>query len=124
MAILRACDDKSFDRIDSISVNENDNFKKRKILKKSFDNNLSKKKRKIKEMEIISSNIQKTSQNLNQPELFYAGLFNNLITNNYPHMKENYLFDKKNSNQSLENDIIKELGKESEQYQNYTSLQK
>ena len=112
MAIFKTCDDKSFDRIDSMSFNENDNlnFKKKKMLRKSYD----KKKRKIREMEIISSNIQKSSQNLNQPELFYAGLFNNLITKNYPHMKENFLFDHKNSNQSLENGIINELGKESE----------
>ena len=123
MAMLRTYDDKSFDRIDSMSVNENDNlnFKKKKLLKKSVDNNLIKKKKRIREMEIISSNIEKSSQNLNHPELFYAGLFNNLITKNYPHIKENHLFDNKNSNHSLENDIIKEAGKESEQQENYSS---
>lgn len=124
MAILKTCDDKSFERIDSMSVNENDNlnFKKKKILRKSVDNNLMKKKRRIREMEIISSNIQKSSQNLNHPELFYAGLFNNLITKNYPHMIETHLFDNKNSNHNLENGIIKEIGKESEQQE--SSLQK
>ena len=71
-------------------------------------------------MEIISSNIQKSSQNLNHPELFYAGLFNNLITKNYPHMKETHLFDNKNSNHNLENGIIKE----SEKQNCYTSIQK
>ena len=124
MAILKTCDDKSFERIDNISVNKNDNlnFKKKKILKKSVDNNIMKKKRRIREIEIISSNIQKSSQNLNHPELFYAGLFNNLITKNYPHMIETHLFDNKDSNHSLENGIIKEIGKESEQQE--SSLQK
>ena len=42
---------------------------------------ISKKKKKKSELEIISSNIQKSSQNLNQPEVFYAGLFNQLIGN-------------------------------------------
>ena len=126
MAVLKTYEDKSFDRIDSISVNENDilNFKKKKIIRKSVDNNLMKKKRRIREMEIISSNIQKSSQNLNHPELFYAGLFNNLITKNYPHMKETHLFDNKNSNHNLENCIIKEKGKESEKQNCYTSIQK
>ena len=66
-------------------------------------------------MEIISTNIQKSSQNLNHPEIFYAGLFNNLITKNYPHMKENHIFDNKNSNHSMENGIINEFVKESEE---------
>jgi len=46
MAVLKTYEDKSFDRIDSISVNENDilNFKKKKIIRKSVDNNLMKKK--------------------------------------------------------------------------------
>jgi len=74
MAVLRTYEDKSFDRMDSISINENDNlnFKKKRIIRKSVDNNLMRKKRRIREMEIISSNIQKSSQNLNHPELFYA----------------------------------------------------
>ena len=43
--------------------------------------NISKKKKKKSELDIISSNIQKSSQNLNQPDIFYAGLFNQLIGN-------------------------------------------
>ena len=43
--------------------------------------NFSKKKKKKSELDIISSNIQKSSQNLNQPDIFYAGLFNQLIGN-------------------------------------------
>ena len=39
------------------------------------------KKKKKSELDIISSNIQKSSQNLNQPDIFYAGLFNQLIGN-------------------------------------------
>ena len=39
-----------------------------------------KKKKKPKDLDLITINLQKSSQNLNQPELFYAGLFSQLIT--------------------------------------------
>ena len=32
-----------------------------------------------KEMFMISNNIKRTTQNLNNPELFYTGLFNNIL---------------------------------------------
>ena len=38
------------------------------------------KKEKKNELIIIASNIQKSSQNLNQLDIFYAGLFSRLIT--------------------------------------------
>ena len=49
--------------------------------KKSLDEsiNSSKRKKNQKEMDIIALNIQKSSQNLNQPDLFYADLFSHLI---------------------------------------------
>ena len=43
------------------------------------DKNDNKKNKKRKEMDIISFNIQKSSQNLNEPEVFYADLFSQLI---------------------------------------------
>ena len=68
-------------------TNSNFNFKRKKNLIKSVDTNL-KKKKKLNELDIITSNIQKTSQNLNQPSEFYAGLFSNLISKDYPKLKE------------------------------------
>ena len=49
-------------------------------------------------MDIITSNIQKTSQNLNQPSEFYAGLFSNLISKDYPKLKESPHIFKSRSN--------------------------
>ena len=48
-------------------------------------NNISqnKKKKKLRELDIISSNILKSSQNLNNPQAFYAGLFNQIMFKNY-----------------------------------------
>ena len=70
----------------------NDTFYDYDLRRKSFNGasfggindqirNISKKKKKKSELDIISSNIQRSSQNLNQPEVFYAGLFNQLIGN-------------------------------------------
>ena len=50
--------------------------------RKSFDVINNKRKKKQKELDIISLNIQKSSQNLNQPDIFYAGLFSQLINEN------------------------------------------
>ena len=49
------------------------------VEKKTFDINDNKKSKKRKEIDIISLNIQKSSQNLNEPEVFYADLFSQLI---------------------------------------------
>ena len=38
-----------------------------------------KKSRKKKEMDMISKNIRQSRQTLNNPEVFYTGLFNNII---------------------------------------------
>ena len=54
------------------SINENKTLD-------SNDKNDNKKSKKKKEMEIISLNIQKSSQNLNEPDIFYADLFSQLI---------------------------------------------
>ena len=44
---------------------------------------LNKKKKKLKELDIISSNILKSSQNLNNPQAFYAGLFSQIMFKNF-----------------------------------------
>ena len=74
-----------------------------KILTKNFNNvNNFKKKKKKKELDIISVNIQKSSQNLNQPDVFYAGLFSKLIFKS-PTFKH----DNKFKNKDNDKDIIK-----------------
>ena len=47
----------------------------------------NKKKKKKKDLDIISLNLKKTSQNLNQPDIFYAGLFSELIFKDNPEKK-------------------------------------
>ena len=47
-------------------------------------NNNIKKKKKKKDLDIISINLKKSSQNLNQPDIFYAGLFSELISKGGP----------------------------------------
>ena len=109
VSLLKSNYDKSFD-----TLNENDN---NEIKKKKISNNKVKKRHKLKELDIISTNIQKSSQNLNNPDLFYAGLFNNLINKDYPKLKETHkIFNHKDNNFYLEedNNEIKEMAKESE----------
>ena len=55
-------------------------------------NNIVKKKKKKNELDIISLNIQKGSQNLNQPDVFYAGLFSQLMFkgSNYGNDSKNF----------------------------------
>ena len=77
--------------------NNNFNFKRKKNMIRSIDTNF-KRKKKLKELDIITSNIQKTSQNLNQPSEFYAGLFSNLISKDYPKLKESPTIFKSRSN--------------------------
>ena len=57
---------------------ESINKKKRNNDKKGLGMNAKKKKKK-NELDIITLNIQKSSQNLNQPDIFYAGLFSQLL---------------------------------------------
>lgn len=47
-----------------------------------------KKKKKNLELKIISDNLKQSSQNLNQPDIFYAGLFTQLISKGVPDKKE------------------------------------
>ena len=67
----------------SIILEENqensNNISQTSVENKTIDINDNKKSKKRKEMDIISLNIQKSSQNLNEPELFYADLFSQLI---------------------------------------------
>ena len=111
-----SCDINELKPIEDINENNDNNFyfKRKKFMTKSNDNNL-KKKKKLKELDIISFNIQKTSQNLNQPSEFYAGLFNNLISKDYPklNLSPNIFKSKQTINSVLEisenkkNELIK-----------------
>ena len=102
------------DKDDSININDL-NFYKKKFLKSIDNNNNSiKKRKKLNELDIITSNIQKTSLNLNQPEAFYAGLFNNIINKDYLQLKEpKIIFNSKRSfNNNIGENLIKKVGKE------------
>ena len=50
------------------------NFKRKKFGKSIDKNNSIKKRKKLNDLDIISSNLEKTSLNLNQPEAFYDRL--------------------------------------------------
>ena len=100
--------DKSFDSVNDFEISDI----KRKT---KLNNNKFRKKQQLKELDIISSNIEKSSQNLNQPDLFYAGLFNDLMIKDYPQLKDNNIFHTKANNYYSENnDEIKEAAKESD----------
>ena len=61
---------------------EKESINKKRRNKTSDKNYLhlnAKKKKKKNELDIITLNIQKSSQNLNQPDIFYAGLFSQLL---------------------------------------------
>ena len=78
-----------------------------KPLEESFNSN-SKRKKKEKEMDIISLNIEQSSQNLNQPDLFYADLFSQLILRKTRKNKLNYspkIWKKENEIISERNEI-------------------
>ena len=70
------------------------------------NNESDKKKKKQKEMDIISLNIEKSTQNLNQPDLFYADLFSNLI------FRKSHKFH--SSSKILKNSIILEKNEENQ----------
>ena len=115
--ILKPNENIEFNNNIDVTDYENNNYNK-PITKKSFkkygdNNNIIRKRKKLKELEIITSNIQQTSQNLNQPEVFYAGLFNNLIKD-YPKIKETpTYFNIKNNinNNPIDNKELKEKNK-------------
>ena len=70
------------DRKTSRSFEDDKDFNPKKyevFAKKNPENNSPKRKKKNNELDIIQFNIQKSSQNLNQPDAFYAGLFSQLI---------------------------------------------
>ena len=62
-------------------------------------NSIVKKKKKKNELDIISLNIQKGSQNLNQPDVFYAGLFSQLMFkgSNYGNDSKNLKYKSSNN---------------------------
>ena len=65
-------------------INEKDkyrsNISNKNVSNKNISNkNLFKKTKKNKEIDMISNNIKRNTQNLKNPELFYTGLFNNII---------------------------------------------
>jgi len=70
------------DRKTSRSFEDDKGFNPKKyevFAKKNPEINSPRKKKKNNELDIIQFNIQKSSQNLNQPDAFYAGLFSQLI---------------------------------------------
>ena len=88
----------------NILNNEGEKYKNSKItsMKNNANNNNVKKKKKQKELDIISVNIQKGSQILNQPDIFYAGLFSELINKSTTNINAN-----KSKNKDNNKDIIK-----------------
>ena len=78
------------------------------------NDNHNKKKKKPKEMEIISLNIKKSSQNLYQPDIFYADLFSHLI---FRKKSSKYHSSSKlmKSSNILENNELEELKEEKSQ---------
>ena len=77
-------------------------------------NNQSKKKKKQKEMDIISLNIKRSSQNLYQPDIFYADLFSHLI---FRKKSSKYHSSSKilKSSNIIENNELEELKEEKSQ---------
>ena len=74
-----------------IQINKDENeTKNNSEINKPIEKNktIHKKKKKQNELEIISFNLKKSSQNLNQPDVFYAGLFSHLISKGGPEHKE------------------------------------
>ena len=72
----------SLDRKKSNTFENEKDFNPKKFevfSKKNPQSNSTKKRKKNKELDIIQFTIQKSSQNLNQPDAFYAGLFSQLI---------------------------------------------
>jgi hypothetical protein len=100
LGLMKPKANNTFDSLNDIDINAT----RRKI---KINNNKLKKKQQLKELDIISSNIQKSSQNLNHPDLFYAGLFNDLMFKDFSQLKENNYYIE-------QNDEIKEVAKESD----------
>ena len=70
------------DRIKSNNLEDEKDFNSKKyevFSKKNPDYNSTKKRKRNTELDLIQFNIRKSSQNLNQPDAFYAGLFSQLI---------------------------------------------
>ena len=89
-----------------INIDEEDKKIKKKhdtCLKKIPNKNLVKKKKRNSALDIINMNIMKSSENLNQPEVFYAGLFNQLIFKRSSQKNNKYLYKENDEN----NDDIK-----------------
>lgn len=74
--------------------NEEENY-----IKKEKNRIKDRKKKKKNELDIISLNIQKSSQNLNQPDIFYAGLFSQLLFKGTSKEDDNKNIDEENNNE-------------------------
>jgi hypothetical protein len=68
--------------------------------KKNPENDSPRKRKKNNELDIIQFNIQKSSQNLNQPDVFYAGLFSKLIFKGSSHENNILNYNDNNNNSS------------------------
>jgi len=103
----------------TIEVKKDYNRKKYEVFaKKNPENDSPKKKKKNKELDIIQLNIQKSSQNLNQPDVFYAGLFSQLIfkgsSNENSHLNYN---DNNNNNSNNKLKLNNDSSFNSEEYE-------
>ena len=104
---------KQFFQIQKGTTSERQNFQfknknnqsKLKYKDKNRPNTKNKKKKKLNELDIISSNIFNTSLNLNQPDTFYAGLFNQLIIKDNMKLKGSKLKESKLKSEN-NNDFI------------------
>ena len=88
------------DRIKSNNLEDEKDFNSKKyevFSKKNPDYNSTKKRKRNTELDLIQFNIRKSSQNLNQPDAFYAGLFSQLI------IKSSYENSRINNNNNISN---------------------
>ena len=99
----------------SNTIEEEEKKKKRyhENISNKNPNNIVKKKKKKNELDIISLNIQKGSQNLNQPDVFYAGLFSQLMFKGNSHANDNKDLKYKSTNNNENGDIISNNDKNS-----------
>jgi hypothetical protein len=82
------------------TLEDEEDFDRKKyeiFAKKSPENDSPRKRKKNNELDIIQLNIQKSSQNLNQPDVFYAGLFSQLIIKGSSY-ENTHLNDNNNNN--------------------------
>ena len=80
------------------------NSKKYEVFTKKIPENTSTKKRKKNnELDIIQNNIKQSSQNLYQPDVFYAGLFSQLIFQENSNENNHKKYNDNNNNNNYNN---------------------